>query len=144
MPRRRLTCLASLPETSVSRLSRRVRVEGFFSRMWFMKARRRRILPVPVILKRFAAPLSVFIFGIGCLSLALSGIGGGGRRRRGVDGAVGGRCGGGRGGGSCAIAGRNGGGRAIRSSLITRTSDGRLSLGLGIRLGIGLRLGRCL
>src|SRR5688500_4326294 len=36
--------------------------------MWFVKAWRRRSLPVPVILKRFAAPLSVFIFGIAQVS----------------------------------------------------------------------------
>ena len=58
---------------------RRVRVEGFFSRMWFMKAWRRRSLPVPVTLKRLAAPRWVFIFGIGLL---LGGGGGGGLRLR--------------------------------------------------------------
>src|SRR5438477_3525342 len=83
MPRRRLTCLRSAALTSVSRLSRRVLVDGFFSSRWFMKALRRRILPVPVILKRFAAPLSVFIFGIGGGSpLSVGGIGGAGRGGR--------------------------------------------------------------
>src|SRR5687767_8719991 len=86
----RRTLLASPGATSVSRLRRRVRVEGFFSSMWFMKAWRRRSLPVPVTLKRLAAPRWVFIFGIGLL---LGGGGGGGLRRcrgrRGGGGAVG-------------------------------------------------------
>src|SRR5438874_13579108 len=85
MPSSRLTCLASPPVTSSPRFRRRVRVEGFFSRMWFMKAFRRRILPVPVILKRLAAPLSVFIFGIVITPLVL------GLRRRRSGGAVGAR-----------------------------------------------------
>src|SRR5262249_42593492 len=44
--------------------NRRVRFDGFFSRMWLRFAFRRRSLPVPVILKRFAAPRWVFILGI--------------------------------------------------------------------------------
>src|SRR5829696_2897315 len=75
----RRTLRASPGATSASRLRRRVRVEGFFSRMWFMKACRRRSLPVPVTLKRLAAPRWVFIFGIGLLL----GRGGGGGFRRG-------------------------------------------------------------
>src|SRR3954447_4402426 len=50
--------------STTSSLRRRVRVEGFFSRMWLRIARRRRSLPVPVALKRLAAPRWVFIFGI--------------------------------------------------------------------------------
>src|ERR1700674_4017924 len=67
-PSSRLTSLRSAWATVVSRPSRRVLVLGFFSSRWERKARRRRILPVPVILKRLAAPRSVFILGICQLS----------------------------------------------------------------------------
>src|SRR4051812_4682161 len=81
-----------------SRLRRRVRLDGFFSRMWFMKAWRRTSLPLPVTLKRLAAPRWLFIFGTWLLR---GGVGGGGRlggRRR-----LGG-C-----GGCCLVAGLGGG-----------------------------------
>ena len=42
-----------------------MRLDGFFSRMCLMLICRRRSLPVPVTLKRFLAPLWVFILGIG-------------------------------------------------------------------------------
>ena len=41
-----------------------MRVDDFFSRMWLRNALRRMILPVPVILKRLAAPRWVFILGM--------------------------------------------------------------------------------
>src|SRR5687767_11483613 len=63
-PRRRRICLVSALATSVSEVRRRVTTEDFFSRMWFMPARRRRRRPVPVTLKRLAAPLWLFIFGM--------------------------------------------------------------------------------
>src|SRR3954447_23888772 len=85
MPSSLRTCLASPPVTWASRPKRRVRTLDFFSRMWERKALRRMILPVPVILKRLAAPRSVFILGIGSLLRLLLGFGGGccgcGRRR---------------------------------------------------------------
>src|SRR5688500_1774684 len=85
MPSILRTCLASPPVTWASLASRRVRTLDFFSRMWDRKALRRMILPVPVILKRLAAPRSVFILGIGGLLRLL--LGGGGCC--GVAGAVG-------------------------------------------------------
>src|SRR3954451_2877409 len=135
MPRRRFTCLASPPVTSVSRFRRRVRVDGFFSRMWFMKALRRMILPVPVILKRLAAPLSVFILGIGSGLLGL-------RRRFGrsfsdrdaVLARFGGCCGGGGGVALCDGVG-DGGSRRLGTAL-------EPGLGHGVSLGLGL--GGCL
>ena len=42
---------------TTSSFRRRVRVEGFFSRMWLRMARRRRSLPVPVALLRGLAVL---------------------------------------------------------------------------------------
>src|SRR5207302_7894280 len=48
---------------------------GFFSSMWLRKALRRRMRPVPVTLKRLAAPRWVFILGISALLLLL-GLGG--------------------------------------------------------------------
>ena len=50
--------------TASGALSDRFLFGDFFSSMWFMNARRRRILPVDVTLKRLAAPRCVFIFGI--------------------------------------------------------------------------------
>jgi len=44
--------------------SRRVLLVGFLVRMWLLKALALTNLPVPVFLKRFAAPRFVFIFGI--------------------------------------------------------------------------------
>src|SRR4051795_3477480 len=60
----RLTRFLSPPTTSASRPRRRVRLVGLCSSRWSRYALRRRILPVPVILKRLAAPRCVFIFGI--------------------------------------------------------------------------------
>ena len=68
MPRRRLTARTSAGATSAGRPSRRTRLEDFFSSRWDRLAWRRRSLPVPVTLKRLAAPLSVFCFGIRYLS----------------------------------------------------------------------------
>src|SRR5256885_16494425 len=64
-PRSRSTCCLSPPNSSEPRPRRRVRLLGFFSRRWARNAFRRRILPVPVTLKRLAAPRWVFILGIG-------------------------------------------------------------------------------
>src|SRR3954452_14308872 len=83
----RLTFFSSPPVISASRLRRRLRVEDFFSNRWFLKALRRVIRPVPVTLKRFLAPVSVFILGIGASGL-LAGRDGGGPAGGGV-GAVG-------------------------------------------------------
>ena len=49
--------------------------DDFFSRMWLRKALRRMSLPVPVILKRLAAPRWVFILGIVVCSSSLVGSG---------------------------------------------------------------------
>ena len=68
MPRRRLTARTSAGATSAGRPRRRTRLEDFFSSRWDRLAWRRRSLPVPVTLKRLAAPLSVFCFGIRYLS----------------------------------------------------------------------------
>src|SRR4051812_1998582 len=73
-PRSRSTCFLSPPRSSEPRARRRVRLLGFFSSRWARNALRRRILPVPVTLKRLAAPRWVFILGIGAPA-------GGGRRR---------------------------------------------------------------
>src|SRR4051794_17514037 len=77
MPSILRTCFASPPVTWASRPRRRVRTLDFFSRMWERKALRRMILPVPVILKRLAAPRSVFILGIGSLLRLRLRVGGG-------------------------------------------------------------------
>src|SRR3954447_25752801 len=77
MPSSLRTCLASPPVTWASRPRRRVRTLDFFSRMWERKALRRMILPVPVILKRLAAPRSVFILGLGSLLRLRLRVGGG-------------------------------------------------------------------
>src|SRR5215216_1898513 len=42
----------------------RFRFEDFLVRMWLLNALKRFTLPEPVVLKRFVAPLCVFIFGI--------------------------------------------------------------------------------
>src|SRR5687768_12751224 len=55
---------ASPGATVVSPARRRFRLGAFFSRMWLLLTCRRRSLPVPVILKRLAAPRWVFILGI--------------------------------------------------------------------------------
>src|SRR5687768_12438252 len=60
----------SPPVTSAPRDRRRFRFGAFFSRMWLRLACRRVILPLPVILKRLAAPLWVFIFGIASAPLS--------------------------------------------------------------------------
>src|SRR5438270_2543019 len=53
------------PLASTSSLpNARLRFGLFFSSRWLFIARRRRILPVPVTLNRFFAPLCVFCFGI--------------------------------------------------------------------------------
>src|SRR4051812_8568291 len=63
-PSRRSTRFLSPPVTSAGRARRRVRLVGFFSRRWARFALRLVILPVPVTLKRLAAPRCVFIFGM--------------------------------------------------------------------------------
>src|SRR5579875_1922071 len=63
-PSSRRTRAPSLAEISAGPLSARLRLGGFFSRMWLVKAWRPRSLPVPVTLKRFFAPEWVFILGI--------------------------------------------------------------------------------
>src|SRR6476660_2666067 len=57
--------LASPLKTILSPARRRVSLEGLFSRLWRRFACWRRSLPLPVSLKRFLAPLWVFIFGMG-------------------------------------------------------------------------------
>ena len=64
MPSMRLTAAASLAETSAGRAKRRMRLESFFSARWELMACRRRKRPLPVTLKRLAAPRSVFCLGI--------------------------------------------------------------------------------
>ena len=56
-------CCLSPPNSSEGRARRRVRLLAFFSSRWARNAFRRRILPDPVTLKRFAAPRCVFTFG---------------------------------------------------------------------------------
>ena len=73
----RSTCFLSPPMTSAPRPRRRVRLLDFFSSRCERNALRRRILPVPVTLKRLAAPRCVFIFGISSGSVVVVG-----RRRR--------------------------------------------------------------
>src|SRR5438132_2021695 len=68
-PSRRRTWARSPPVTSVSRARRRVRLLGFFSKRWLRNALRRRMRPLPVTLKRLAAPRWVFILGISALLL---------------------------------------------------------------------------
>src|SRR3954464_717554 len=63
-PSRRSTRFLSPPVTSAGRARRRVRLVGFFSSRWARFALRLVILPVPVTLKRLAAPRWVFIFGM--------------------------------------------------------------------------------
>src|SRR5687768_1355139 len=63
-PSIRLMRGASAALTVVSPFRRRIRFGAFFSRMWLLLIWRRRSLPVPVTLKRFAAPRWVFILGI--------------------------------------------------------------------------------
>ena len=46
------------------RRKRRFRLDVFLVRMWLLKARLRFTSPLPVILKRFLAPLWDFIFGM--------------------------------------------------------------------------------
>src|SRR5581483_7576281 len=60
---RRFTRLTS-PEVCTRSLRRRFRfrLAGFFVRMWLLYALFFRTFPEPVTLKRFAAPLCVFIF----------------------------------------------------------------------------------
>src|SRR5262245_46163546 len=55
---------ASADETSAGWRSRRFRFDDFLVRMCCLFALRRTSLPVPVFLKRFAAPRCDFIFGI--------------------------------------------------------------------------------
>src|SRR3954451_25142317 len=116
MPSILRTCFASPPVTWASRPRRRVRTLDFFSRMWERKALRRMILPVPVILKRLAAPRSVFILGIGSLLRLLLGVGGG--------------CCGCGGGFGCGVAGGGGGGGA---RAVGRTHRCRRLVRLGLR-----------
>src|ERR1019366_6124279 len=69
-PSRRRTSRRSAAATSVSRPKRRGRTLFFFSSRGERLAWRRRSRPVPVTLKRFAAPRSVFIFGMSSSFLA--------------------------------------------------------------------------
>src|SRR5579875_1768341 len=64
LPSSFLISLTSLPASGTSPLSRRVRRDGLCSSRWLRLARRRITLPEPVSLKRFPAPLCVFIFGM--------------------------------------------------------------------------------
>ena len=50
--------------TVVERRRFRFRFGDFFVRMWLLNALRRRTFPEAVTVKRFFAPLCVFIFGI--------------------------------------------------------------------------------
>lgn len=56
--------LWSARDTRVGLRSRRFRLRFFLVRMWLLLARRRRILPLAVSLRRLAAPLLVFILGM--------------------------------------------------------------------------------
>src|SRR5688500_13410156 len=58
---------ASFSDTTAVPLMRRVTLLDFFSRMWRLPAFSRRILPLPVTLKRFEVPLCVLFFGISVL-----------------------------------------------------------------------------
>src|SRR3954453_12802157 len=69
-PSRFLTRLASCGLITAGWACRRRRLDGFFSRMWIVKAERPRTLPVAVTLKRFLVPEWVFIFGMGPISKA--------------------------------------------------------------------------
>src|SRR5579875_2664278 len=87
MPSRRRTWRRSAAASSTLRPRRRARTDDFFSIRWLRFAWRRRILPLPVTLKRAAAPRSVFIFGIvpapsSSTRRARGGAGGLGRDRR--------------------------------------------------------------
>ncbi len=105
------------PRRCVAR--RRFRFEDFFSRMWFRKALRRMILPVPVTLKRLAAPRCVFIFGIAACLLF----------------------GGGQAASSRSIAGLSAG--AVSSGAPIRSRCSALGLGLGLLPGrLGPLVGR--
>ena len=61
-----------MPLTSVALPRCFVRFLSFEVRMWRKKALLRFTFPVPVFLKRLAAPLCVFSFGISISSLAFS------------------------------------------------------------------------
>src|SRR2546423_2507360 len=63
-PSSRLTRLTSDLATSTSPVRRRVSSEDLRSKLWRMPAWPRMILPEPVTLKRFLAPLWVFCFGM--------------------------------------------------------------------------------
>src|SRR5213078_1415114 len=63
-PSSRFAFFLSAPTTSAGRPRRRVRFDGFFSSRCERYCFRRNTLPVPVTLKRFAAPRWVFIFGM--------------------------------------------------------------------------------
>lgn len=58
------TRLWSDGETSVERRKCRFRFRDLLVKMWLRNALTRLIFPVPVTLKRFFAPESVFIFGM--------------------------------------------------------------------------------
>src|ERR1700710_1401500 len=60
-----LSVPAKAGETSTDLRSLRFRLVVFLVRMWLCIAWLRITLPVPVTLKRFAAPLCVFCFGTG-------------------------------------------------------------------------------
>src|SRR5918996_708984 len=62
-PSMRRTSRASVSSTAWSPRNLRRRLALFFSRLWLFMAWRRRILPEPVTLKRFAAAFFVFCLG---------------------------------------------------------------------------------
>src|SRR5262245_35973001 len=70
------TFFFSAPVTSAGRPRRRVRLLGFFSSRCDRYCLRRNTRPVPVTLKRFAAPRCVFCFGISVVSAGSVGAGG--------------------------------------------------------------------
>lgn len=63
-PKAVLIFLAILPLMKAAVFILRLRDLDFLARMWLPKARSRAILPVPVILTRFAVPLCVLSLGI--------------------------------------------------------------------------------
>jgi hypothetical protein len=66
-----LMALALVVSATADFLKRLFRLVVLLVRMWLPKALERMILPFPVVLKRLAAPLRVFILGMTILSLTL-------------------------------------------------------------------------
>src|SRR5690625_6095678 len=64
LPRSLAIFLSSAGASTTSWERRRLRLEVLCSRMWFLLARRRMILPEPVTRKRFLAPLWDLFFGM--------------------------------------------------------------------------------